>query len=166
MHRKVYSPTSINKDNTVNINIITTYYSRKTITSETQLKMLNSPNAGAAVVECDCKGEAGVNCLLNEKPVKDPAAPEEAAELAAATVEALVAAEEELTPNAGKANEACVAVVVVPLLLVAGGVEALVVVTVENGGAVDVPKDREEAFAVGAVETAVAADEAVKPNEG
>jgi len=128
--------------------------------------VLNSPNAGAAVVERDCKGEAGVDCLLNEKLVKDPAATEEAAELAAAAVEALVAAEEELTPTAGKENEACVAAVVVPLLLVAAGVEALVVVTVENNGAVDVPKDREEAFAAGAVETAVAADEVENPNEG
>lgn len=96
--------------------------------------------------------------MLNEKP-------KEAAELAAAAVEALVAAEEELTPNVGKENEVCVAVVVV-LLVVAVGVEALVVVTVENKGAADVPKDREEAFAAGAVETAVAADEAANPNEG
>jgi hypothetical protein len=126
--------------------------------------MPNSPKAGAAVVECDCKDEAGVDGLLNGKPVKDPALPEETAELAAA-VEALVAAEE-LAPNAGKENEACAAAVVVLLVVVAAGVEALVVVTVENNGAVDVPKDREEAFVVGAVETAAAAEEAVNPNEG
>lgn len=126
--------------------------------------MPNSPKAGAAVVECDCEDEAGVDGLLNGKPVKDPALPEETAELAAA-VEALVAAEE-LTPNAGKENEACVAAVVLLIVVVAAGVEALVVVTVENNGAVDVPKDREEAFAVGAVETAAAAEEAVNPNEG
>lgn len=93
--------------------------------------------------------------MLNEKPVKDPAAPG-VAELAAA-VEALVAVEEELTPIPGKENDVCVVVV---LLLVPAGVEALGVVTVENNGAVDVPKDREVAF-----DTVAEEPTAAKPSE-
>lgn len=88
--------------------------------------------------------------------MKDPTPLEEAAELARAVVEALTAVEEELTPKLGTEKEVCV---VVLLLLVAAGVEALVVVTVENNGDGDVPRDREVGFAVGVVETA-AADEA------
>lgn len=65
--------------------------------------------------------------------------------------------EEELAPTAGTENEACVAVLV---LILDAGVEALVVVvTVENNGAVDVPIDREVGFAAGGVKIG-AADEA------
>ncbi|KAK9202532.1 hypothetical protein WN944_017743 [Citrus x changshan-huyou] len=100
-----------------------------------------------------------IGLLANEKPVKELVVPEEvavlavpkpvkelvveAAELAGAEVKAVViAAEEELTLKLGNAAvEAAGAVVVL-----AAGAEALVVVTVENNGAVDIPNDNEVGF--------------------
>lgn len=109
---------------------------------------------------CGCDEEAGaVGLLANEKPVKELVVPEEAAvlvepkpvkelaveaaEIAGAEVEAVVVeAEKELTLKLGNAVvEAAGAVVVL-----AAGAEALVVVTVENNGAVDVPNDDEVGF--------------------
>ncbi|GAY41878.1 hypothetical protein CUMW_062730 [Citrus unshiu] len=106
------------------------------------------------------KEDAGaIGLLANEKPVKELVVPEEvavlavpkpvkelvveAAELAGAEVKAVViAAEEELTLKLGNATvEAAGAVVVL-----AAGAEALVVVTVENNGAVDIPNDNEVGF--------------------
>lgn len=111
-------------------------------------------------VNCGCDEDAGaIGLLANEKPVKELVVPEEvavlavpkpvkelvveAAELAGAEVKAVViAAEEELTLKLGNATvEAAGAVVVL-----AAGAEALVVVTVENNGAVDIPNDNEVGF--------------------
>lgn len=111
-------------------------------------------------VDCGCDEDAGaIGLLANEKPVKELVVPEEvavlavpkpvkelvveAAELAGAEVKAVViAAEEELTLKLGNATvEAAGAVVVL-----AAGAEALVVVTVENNGAVDIPNDNEVGF--------------------
>lgn len=111
-------------------------------------------------VDCGCDEDTGaIGLLANEKPVKELVVPEEvavlavpkpvkelvveAAELAGAEVKAVViAAEEELTLKLGNAAvEAAGAVVVL-----AAGAEALVVVTVENNGAVDIPNDNEVGF--------------------
>lgn len=111
-------------------------------------------------VDCGCDVDAGtIGLLANEKSVKELVVPEEvavlavpkpvkelvveAAELAGAEVKAVViAAEEELTLKLGNATvEAAGAVVVL-----AAGAEALVVVTVENNGAVDIPNDNEVGF--------------------
>lgn len=111
-------------------------------------------------VDCGCDVDAGtIGLLANEKSVKELVVPEEvavlavpkpvkelvveAAELAGAEVKAVViAAEEELTLKLGNAAvEAAGAVVVL-----AAGAEALVVVTVENNGAVDIPNDNEVGF--------------------
>lgn len=134
-------------------------------------------------MDCVCEAEAGVAVLVdNENPVKEPVVPEEVDELlvpkpvkelvvvatvevAGADVEAWVAAWEELTPKAGTAGveaEAEDAAV-----LAAAGVAAEVVVTVENKGAVEVPKESEVGFAIDAgVVEGVAAEEALlKVNE-
>lgn len=106
-------------------------------------------------VDCGCDEDAGaIGLLANEKPVKELVVPEEVAVLAvpkpvkelvveAAEVKAVViAAEEEFTLKLGNATvEAAGAVVVL-----AAGAEALVVVTVENNGAVDIPNDNEVGF--------------------
>lgn len=100
-------------------------------------------------VDCSCDEEAGaVGLLDNEKPVKELVVPEEAVvlavpkpvkELVGAGVEAVVvAAEEELTLKLGNAAGAAV--------VLAAAVEALVVVTVENNGAVAVLNDNKVGF--------------------
>lgn len=125
------------------------------------------------MVDCACDEEADIVVLPpNEKPVKEPPVPEGVAVLAtpkpvkelAAEAElvgagaevVVVVAEELLKLKLGSAVvEAAEAVVVL-----AAGVETLVVVTVENKGAVDVLKDSEVGF--------VAAEEAalLKLKEG
>ena len=98
--------------------------------------------------------DAGV--LVTPKPVKEfVVVPEGAAKLAGTVVKEATEVVEEENPNGGTENDPCVVVVVVT------GVEALVVVTVENNGAadVDVPRDRAVGFVAGVVETG-AADEA------
>lgn len=132
------------------------------------------------MVDCACD-KAGVVVLVdNEKPVKEPLDPVEAAvlltpnpekelvviaELPVAVVEAVVAAEElklkEGTAGVVAAEEAAVAVVVV------AGVEAVVVVIVENKDAEDVPNDKDVGFAAGVLEAVVAEEAALlKLKEG
>lgn len=115
-------------------------------------ELTNSPKAGAAEVDCAGADEAGVEVLVDNeklgeelaapvevvvpvtpKVVNDPVVPDEAAETGAA-VEALAVVAEEVTPKPGTEKEGWV-------VLLEAGVEALVVVRVENNGAADVVND-------------------------
>lgn len=78
--------------------------------------------------------------LVTPKPVNELAAPEEVAEGAEDAAMDKVVAAEELKLKAGMEKDGCA-------VLVAAGVEALVVVTVENKGATEVENDREVGFA-------------------
>ena len=123
-------------------------------------------------MDCACEDEAGVDGFVDkEKPEKEPELPvvatafvtpnplkelttaEEAAEPAgAADEEAVVAEDEELKLNAGNAR-------VEAVVVLAAVVEAVVVVTVENNGTDDVPKDKEVGFDVAAPENVGAGDD-------
>ncbi|KAK8481826.1 hypothetical protein V6N11_008454 [Hibiscus sabdariffa] len=130
----------------------------------------------AEAVGCACEDEAGVDGFVDEeKPEKEPELPnvvaafvtpnpvkgltaaDVVAELAGAADEAVAAEDEELKLKAG--NDGVGAVVVL-----AAGVEA-VVVTVENNGADDDPKDKDDGFDTAAPENVGAGDdEAALPN--
>lgn len=141
-------------------------------------ELTNAPNVGTPEVDCAGKEEAGVEVLVDNeklgeelaapveavvlvtpKPVNDAVVPDEAAETGA-TVEALAVAAEEVVPKpkAGTTKEDDV-------VLLEDGVEALVVVRVENTGAADVVNDN-AGCAEGVLETAAVVEAALpKPKE-
>lgn len=139
------------------------------------------PKAGAGVVDCACD-DARVDVLVDKenpvnelvvpeeadelvtpKPVKEPTVPDDEEELPMAAVATVLTEDEEgVTPKEGKAGTEVAAEEAVALL--ADGVEALlVVVTVENNEAEDVPSDRDVGFAAAGVLEAVEADDAALP---